>query len=153
VRPADIPDAPTRRGWVSTTVSPYFDAIRTRVHTLEVTWKPSRHHRTPPTTGPTTEPNNQPTEPAEPAPNTGEPTNRTDPTSRGAEAPPRRGHQDQPDQEPGPNPPTRPPTTPPAPPHQSQPDPTHQPQHPTPHTPQPTHPRQQSTELKVKLDF
>ena len=85
VRPADIPDAPTRRGWVSTTVSPYFDAIRARVPTLEVTWKPSRHHRTPPTTGPTTEPNNQPTEPAEPTrPNTDEPTDRPDPKSRSA---------------------------------------------------------------------
>ena len=42
-------------------------------------------HRTPPTTGPTTEPNNQPTEPAEPTrPNADAPPERTDPKSRGA---------------------------------------------------------------------
>ena len=51
----------------------------------EVTWQPSCHHRTPPTTGPTTESNNQPTEPAEPTqPNTNEPTDGADPKSRGA---------------------------------------------------------------------
>ena len=74
----------------------------------EETWQPSCRHRTPPTTGPTTEPNTPTHHPNEP--------------TRGAEAreaPTRRGHQNQPDQEPGPNP-----------------------QHPQPHTsPHPTPPQ------------